>query len=85
MSFPPSPYLLHEETSFLADLSVEDVSNLSQKFWDMHTDPVTCLDGAATTLLTIQYNLVAGTLARYIAHRDDIKQLLTDVLTFNVM
>ena len=39
---------------------MEDVLFLSPKFWDLHTDPIACIDGA-TTLLTIHYNRCAGT------------------------
>ena len=34
----------------------------------------------ATTLLTIQYNLAAGTLARYLTERNDLHELLQDIL-----
>ena len=54
--------------------------NLTDKFWDLHTDPILGRDGAATTLLTIQYNLAAGTLARYLTERNDLHDLLQDIL-----
>jgi acyl-CoA oxidase len=52
----------------------------------MHTDPIMVLDGAASTLLTIQYNLVAGTLAQYAATtRPDLVSVVKDILRWDVM
>jgi acyl-CoA oxidase len=65
-------------------LTVEDVLYLSPKFWNMHTDPITFIDGAAETLLTVQYNLCAGTLATYVNGRPDLVTLLKHVLDFEV-
>ena len=50
----------------------------------MHIDPINVIDGAAKTLLTIQYNLCAGTLAAYVKGRPDIAPLLKQVLDFEV-
>ncbi|KAG1803945.1 acyl-CoA dehydrogenase NM domain-like protein [Suillus plorans] len=66
-------------------ITLHDILHLTQKFWDMHTDPIMVLDGAASTLLTIQYNLVAGTLAKYAATtRPDLVSLVEDILRWNV-
>ncbi|KAI0292233.1 acyl-CoA dehydrogenase NM domain-like protein [Multifurca ochricompacta] len=65
-------------------LTVEDVLFLSPKFWDLHTDPIASIDGAAATLLTLQYNLCAGTLATYLPHQPDLAPLLQRVLDFEV-
>ncbi|KAG2095721.1 acyl-CoA dehydrogenase NM domain-like protein [Suillus discolor] len=66
-------------------ITLHDTLHLTQKFWDMHTDPIMVLDGAASTLLTIQYNLVAGTLAKYAATtRPDLVSLVEDILRWNV-
>jgi acyl-CoA oxidase len=66
------------------DLTVEDILYLSPKFWNMHTDPIACIDAAAETLLTIQYNLCAGTLATYLKGRPDLAPLLKLVIDFEV-
>ena len=50
----------------------------------MHTDPIALIDGAAETLLTIQYNLCAGTLATYLKGRPDLAPLLKLVIDFEV-
>ncbi|KAG1789199.1 acyl-CoA dehydrogenase NM domain-like protein [Suillus plorans] len=66
-------------------ITLNDTLNLTQKFWDIHTDPIMVRDGAATTLVTIQYNLVAGTLAKYAATtRPDLVSLVEDILRWNV-
>lgn len=66
-------------TDDVTALTVEDVLKLSPKFWQLHIDPITCLDGAATTLLTIHYNLCLGTLAPYAKTRRDLRQLVKDL------
>ena len=42
------------------------------------------IDGATTTMLFLQLNLVAGTLLAFTDTRDDLAVLLNDVLTFKV-
>ncbi|KAF8173015.1 acyl-CoA dehydrogenase/oxidase [Mycena galopus ATCC 62051] len=59
--------------------------SLSLKFWNMHTDPNICFDGAATTLLTIQYNLAAGTLGAFVTDRADIASIVDDLLNFKAI
>jgi acyl-CoA oxidase len=52
----------------------------------MHVNPIMVVDSAAFTLLTIQYNLVAGTLAQYAATtRPDLVCLVEDILRWDVM
>ncbi|KAJ7773720.1 hypothetical protein DFH07DRAFT_901873 [Mycena maculata] len=66
-------------------LTLDDIVNLSPKFWDMHIDPIICTDGTATTLLTIQYNLVAGTLGAFVSGREDIRILVDDIINFRII
>ncbi|KAJ7853758.1 acyl-CoA dehydrogenase/oxidase C-terminal [Mycena leptocephala] len=75
-------YLRAEATAHAYALSLSDIMSLSQKFWDMHTDPILVLDGAATTLLTIQYNLVVGTLGGFMHDRSDVSSLIDDLIGF---
>jgi hypothetical protein len=65
-------------------LSIDDVALLSDRFWDMHRDFIVASNGAVFTLLTIQYNLVAGTLAQYLPTRNDLKSLIEDILSWKV-
>ena len=42
------------------------------------------IDGAASTLLVIHLNLVAGTLASHVLVREDLAPLMDDILNFRV-
>ncbi|KAG1751630.1 acyl-CoA dehydrogenase NM domain-like protein [Suillus paluster] len=67
-------------------ITLHDTLYLTQKFWDMHTDLIAVHDAAAWTLLIIQYNLAAGTLARYAATtRPELVSLVEDILRWNVI
>lgn len=61
-----------------------DILTLSPKFWELHIDPIMCIDGAAATLLTLQYNCCAGTLANFIKTQPDVSDVLKKVLNFDV-
>ncbi|KAF7797944.1 hypothetical protein EIP86_009151 [Pleurotus ostreatoroseus] len=65
------------------DLSMNDILSLSQKFWDIHSDPTTIIDGAAMTLMTIQVNLVSGTIARHAVNRPELSSLVDDLLHYH--
>ena len=63
-------------------MTIEDVLSLTPKFWQLHNDPIVLLDGGAITLLVIQYNLCAGTIARYIGRRPELIPLVEDLLNY---
>ncbi|KDQ27580.1 hypothetical protein PLEOSDRAFT_1076702 [Pleurotus ostreatus PC15] len=65
-------------------LAEDDIKLCTPKFWSVHVDPITCLDGAATTLMTIQLNLAAGTIARYVDEQPHHRHLLQSMLRFDV-
>ncbi|KAI9375221.1 acyl-CoA dehydrogenase NM domain-like protein [Aspergillus egyptiacus] len=65
-------------------LTAEDILHLTPKFWDMHRDPIGAFDFAAHTLLTIQYNLVAGTLAPFLKDRPDLSGVMDRILYFDI-
>ncbi|EIN11086.1 hypothetical protein PUNSTDRAFT_64010 [Punctularia strigosozonata HHB-11173 SS5] len=67
------------------ELSLHDIMVCSSKFWDMHTDPILCMDGAATTLLTIQYNLCTGTLASFLPERPDLASTISSLLKYETI
>lgn len=81
------PYLLAfvKFITLVSDLEKDDVLSLTPKFWKMHTDPIVCRDTAASTLLTIQYNLAAGTLAKYEVERPNYSDLLNRILRYKMM
>lgn len=63
-------------------MTMDDILSLTPKFWQMHNDPIVLLDGAAITLLTIQYNLCAGTIARHARRRPELVPLVEDLLGY---
>ncbi|KUL87452.1 hypothetical protein ZTR_04742 [Talaromyces verruculosus] len=65
-------------------LRVEDVLNLSPKFWKLHADPANARMGAAATLIGSQYNLVVGTIAPYMKRQPDLAPLLQRLMDFDV-
>ncbi|TCD66595.1 hypothetical protein EIP91_001152 [Steccherinum ochraceum] len=65
-------------------LTAQDIVFLKSKFWALHADPICSMDGAAATLLTTQFNLVAGTLAPFAFQRPELEPLLQQVLDFEV-
>jgi hypothetical protein len=60
------------------------VAALTQLFWDLHVDKAMAMDTGAGTLVTIQVNLAAGTLVKYLK-QPTIKRLVDDILAFNVL
>ncbi|KAI0819314.1 acyl-CoA dehydrogenase NM domain-like protein [Trametes gibbosa] len=71
-----------KEISLSYDIKMHDLLSLTPKFWQLHNDPVAMLDGAAMMLLTIQYNLCAGTIARYAVRRPELLPLVEDLLRY---
>ena len=47
-------------------------------------DAIGFLDGAMSSVLTIQYNLAAGMLAPFAAERPELRPLLQKILDFDV-
>ena len=68
----------------LVAMTAEDVLYLRPKFWELHTDNVHSLDAAAFTLLTIQYNLMGGTLAAFAEKRPELQPIMDKVMRFDV-
>ncbi|THU80154.1 acyl-CoA dehydrogenase NM domain-like protein [Dendrothele bispora CBS 962.96] len=66
------------------DLTADDITNVSQKYWDFHTDPILLMDFSVGTLLTIHYNLCAGTLAMFSSERPEIAAILDKLLKFEL-
>ncbi|PIL33677.1 hypothetical protein GSI_04301 [Ganoderma sinense ZZ0214-1] len=64
------------------DMTIHDILSLTPKFWEMHNEPAAVLDGGAMTLLAIQYNLCAGTIARYSRRRPELVPLVEDLLQY---
>ncbi|KAH9941951.1 acyl-CoA dehydrogenase NM domain-like protein [Amylocystis lapponica] len=65
-------------------LTAHDTLHLTPKFWELHTDNIHALDSGAITLLTIQYNLAAGTLAPFAEKRPELRPLMDRIMRFDV-
>lgn len=65
-------------------LQVEDIVDLSPRFFDMHRDDIIIRDIGSHALLSIQHNLAAGTLAPYAKESPQVQELLERVLNFEV-
>ena len=65
-------------------LTVDDVLDLTSKFWDMHMDGIVLSDIGAHVLLSVQHNLVAGTIAPFAHGSEAIHSLLQKILSFKV-
>ncbi|KAE9396416.1 hypothetical protein BT96DRAFT_1040379 [Gymnopus androsaceus JB14] len=56
-----------------------------RQIWDLHTDPITTMDGATMTILSIHYNLVIGTVGSLLPMRPDLAPLIQNLLNFKFM
>lgn len=65
-------------------MKIQDVLSLSPKFWQLHQDFLAAFDIAAYTLVTIQLNLAAGTLAPFATSSRQHRLLLEEILGFEV-
>ncbi|KAF9884606.1 hypothetical protein FE257_001428 [Aspergillus nanangensis] len=61
-----------------------DIMYLSKKFWALHLDYLMLQDLTAYTLVTIQYNLAAGTLAPFVQNNPPLEDLMQKILNFDV-
>lgn len=68
----------------LSDVSIEDLIELTPKFWKLHYDNIIAHDPVAHILVSIQLNLAAGTLAPYAVQRPDLQPLMRQILSFEV-
>ncbi|KAJ5614696.1 acyl-CoA dehydrogenase/oxidase, partial [Penicillium herquei] len=85
-SFGFSTYLISYESAVSDEvgLTIDDIVHLTPKFWNYHQELIHTTAVPAFILVTIQYNLVAGTIGRYIAKRPDLWGLLDSIVKFEV-
>ena len=69
----------------LADLTAEDILHVTSKYLEFHTDPILLMDGSVPVLLTIHYNLYAGSLAMFAQGGADVQAALDKALRFEVL
>lgn len=65
-------------------LTLEDALHLTPKFWAVHKDSIIVRDTTAHILVTIQLNLVAGTVAGFAVKRPDLQPLMKEILDFDI-
>ncbi|KAJ4490545.1 hypothetical protein J3R30DRAFT_3278550 [Lentinula aciculospora] len=65
--------------------SLNDILQMSDKLWDLHADPIVSMDGAATTMLSIHYNLVIGMIGPLLPARPDLVPLIQRLLDFEII
>ncbi|OQE13097.1 hypothetical protein PENFLA_c054G09892 [Penicillium flavigenum] len=65
-------------------LTINDILSLTPKFWKSHMDAIIIRDIVAHILFSIQYNLVAGTIAPYALKRPDLRPVMDKILNFDV-
>ena len=64
--------------------NIDDILELTPRFWDMHKDGIMLNDIGAHAMLSIQYNLVVGTIAPYTHQHPDIDILLQKLMDFDI-
>ncbi|KAK7036234.1 acyl-CoA dehydrogenase NM domain-like protein [Favolaschia claudopus] len=65
-------------------LTAHDILTLSPRFWAMHSDNISAVAPASMALLTIQYNLAAGTIAPWAEKRAELRPILQKIMNFDV-
>ncbi|KAJ3531123.1 hypothetical protein NMY22_g8285 [Coprinellus aureogranulatus] len=65
-------------------LPMTAIRDYTDLWWGLQLNPIFAVDAAACTMLSIQLNLVAGTLTTYVDERPDLLLLLEKVLKFDV-
>ncbi|KAH8701956.1 acyl-CoA dehydrogenase/oxidase [Talaromyces proteolyticus] len=65
-------------------MTSDDVMHLTPKFWKYHLDMIHPMAASTFVLVTIQYNLAAGTIGLYLADRPDLQELMDRIMKFDV-
>lgn len=65
-------------------LSTDDVVNITPKFWQLHVDPLSVMDGSAFALIAIQYNLFVGTVGPFASSRPELRPLIQKAMDFDI-
>ena len=71
-------------TKYIEGLTVDDILDLTPKFWAMHKNPIILSDIGAHAMLSIQHNLVAGTIAPFVYDHPELQKTLHKVMSFQV-
>ncbi|KAG9249965.1 uncharacterized protein F5Z01DRAFT_745808 [Emericellopsis atlantica] len=63
-------------------LTLEDIRDLTDKFWDFHFDPIAARDMTAFIIATIHLNLCIGTLSHFVSSKPYFRNIVTRLLRF---
>ena len=69
----------------LLGLDLDTIQQLGDDWWAAQLDPIFSFDPSTCTIVCIQLNLVAGTLAMCSHNRPDLRSLVSKVLNFDVL
>jgi len=67
------------------ELTLDDVATCSQRFWDMHKDPVMVLDVGCANILACHHNLFLGTVAPVVPRRPDLLPMVERALQGDII
>lgn len=79
--------LSHKRTAAVAKrlgLTRRDISEMTPAFWAAHANHIWFKDTGAMTNFTIQYNVVLGTILDQGRGREDLDELVDDLLRYRV-
>lgn len=79
--------LSHQRAAAIAQhfgLNAQDVRDMTPRFWAAHADPIPFRDTGAMTNMTIQHNVVIGTLLDQGKGRGDLGNLIEDLLAYRI-
>ncbi|RYP63241.1 hypothetical protein DL771_009366 [Monosporascus sp. 5C6A] len=65
-----------------SDLTVDDIRNLTPKFWELHRDLISTRDMTAWIIVSVHFNLCIGTLSIFSQKRPDLSRLINKLLNF---
>jgi acyl-CoA oxidase len=73
-----------DQANRVLGFDTDDILSLTARFWEMHMDGIVITDIGSLILLSIQYNLVAGTIAPFARERADLQHLMKKIMNFDV-
>ncbi|KAJ6109044.1 acyl-CoA dehydrogenase NM domain-like protein [Penicillium sp. IBT 16267x] len=65
-------------------MTLKDVIDTTPKFWKLHIDMLTAMDGGAINLISVQYNLFVGTVAPFTATRPHLALIIQQAMNFDI-
>lgn len=66
------------------DLTLKDVVDTTPKFWKLHIDMLTAMDGGAINLVSVQYNLFVGTVAPFADTQPQLAFIIQQAMNFDI-